>query len=138
MIKIKYDIDLMKFISIFETLTRTNVKDCIAGDPLIFVVNQGDIAKAIGKNASNIRRVEGIIKKSVKVVEFNDDVCEFVRNVIAPLRVAEVSKEENKIMIKDPNTKTKGMIIGRDSSNLKKTKDIVSRYFQIEDIVIVR
>ena len=136
MIKIKYDIDLMKFISLFESISRVNVKDCISGEPLIFVVNQGDIARAIGKNASNIRRVENLLKKKIKVVEFNDDVCEFVRNLIAPLKVAEVSKDENKIMIKDPDTKTKGMIIGRDSTNLKKTKDIVLRYFQVEDILV--
>jgi N utilization substance protein A len=134
--KIKYDIDLMKFISMFENITHVSPKDCISGDPLIFVVNRGDIAKAIGKNASNIHRIEGLLKKRVKIIEFNDDICMFIRNVISPLKVAEVSKEENKITIKDPDMKTKGMIIGRDSTNLNKTKEIVSRYFEFEEIVV--
>lgn len=134
--KIKYDIDLMKFISMFEAITNVSPKDCISGEPLIFVVNRGDIAKAIGKNASNIHRIENLLKKKVKIIEFNDDICMFVRNVIAPLKVAEVTKDENKITIKDNDIKTKGMIIGRDSTNLKKTKEIVSRYFEFEDIVV--
>ena len=134
--KIKYDIDPMKFMAMFESLTHISPKDCISGEPLIFVVNRGDIARAIGKNASNIHRLEGMLKKRVKIIEFNDDVCMFIRNVIAPLKVAEVSLEENKITIKDPDTKVKGMIIGRDSTNLNKTKEIVSRYFEFEDIVV--
>jgi N utilization substance protein A len=123
-------------MSIFETVTSVSPKDCISGEPLIFVVNQGDIAKSIGKNASNIHRIENVIKKKVKIVEFNDDICMFIRNFIAPLKVAEVTREENKITIKDNDVKVKGMIIGRDATNLKKLKEIVSRYFEFEDIFV--
>jgi N utilization substance protein A len=134
--KIKYDIDLMKYMALFESITHVTPKDCVSGEPLLFVVNQGDIARSIGKNASNLRHIEGLLKRKVKIVEFNDDICAFIRNFIAPLQVAEVVKEENKIFIKDKDMKTKGIIIGRDSSNLKKLKDLVSRYFEFEDIFV--
>lgn len=136
MMKIKYDINLMKFISLFETLSGAKVKDCISGEPLIFVVEQGEIAKAIGKNASTLHRIENVLKKKVKIVEFNDDVTLFVKNLISPLKVSDI-KEENKIItIRDSDTKTKGILIGRDSKNLNKYKDIVSRYFDIADILV--
>ena len=39
--KIKYDLTLMKYISFFESLTNTGVKDCISIDEqLIFVVDE--------------------------------------------------------------------------------------------------
>jgi len=137
MTRIKYDINLMKFISFFENLTRSKVKDCIdSGSSLIFVVQKGEIGKAIGKNASNIKKIENLLKRKVRVIEFDEDVAKFVRNVLAPIKVDEVELVDSKVVIRDPNMKTKGMIIGRDASNLKKHKEIVSRYFPIEDIVV--
>jgi transcription termination/antitermination protein NusA len=139
MTRIKYDINLMKFISFFENLTRSKVKDCIdSGSSLIYVVQKGEIGKAIGKNASNIKKVENMLKRKVRVIEFNEDVAKFVRNVLAPIKVEEVELVDSKVVIRDPNMKIKGMIIGRDASNLKKHKEIVSRYFPIEDIVVER
>ncbi len=139
MTKIKYDINLMKFISFFETSTRAKVKDCIdSGSSLIFVVQKGEIGKAIGKNASNIKRIENMLKRKVRIIEFDEDVCKFVRNVLAPLKVEEVELVDTKVVIRDNNMKTKGMIIGRDASNLQKHKEIVTRYFPIEDIVVER
>ena len=135
--KIKFDINLMKFISLFETLTRAKVKDCIEGNTLIFVVKQGEIAKAIGKKASNIYKIEKVLKRKIKVVEFSDDVTIFVKNLIAPLKVEDISEEEGVIIITDPDKKKKGMIIGRDAINLRNNEKIVSRYFEVKEIKVV-
>ncbi len=136
MTKIKYDINLIKFISLFETLTRARVKDCIDSNILMFVVKQGEIGKAIGKKASNIKKIENILKRKIKIVEFNDDVVVFVKNLIAPLKAEKITKEDNVITISDVNNQTKAKLIGRESKNLKEYKKIVSRYFDIKDIVI--
>jgi len=133
--KIKYDINLMKFISLFEQITRAKVKDCIDSLPLTFIVYPGEIAKAIGKKAVNIHKMENLLHKKIKVVEFNDDVLKFVENVIAPIKVEEVVKEGDVVIIRDHDTKKKGMIIGRDASNLNKYKDIVKRYFDVDIVV---
>ena len=136
MIRIKYDINLMKFISLFETLTRAKVKDCIEGDPLIFVVKKGEIGKAIGKKGANIRKVENLIKRKIKIIEFDEDIIVFVSNIIAPVKAEEITKKDNIIVIKDSDPKTKGKIIGRDSQNRKFCRKIVSRYFDIDDIIV--
>ena len=75
MSKIKYDINLMKYMQIFENLTRARLKDCIlTEDQLICVVEENEIGRAIGKGGSNVRRIEGILKKKIKIVEFNSDI----------------------------------------------------------------
>jgi transcription termination/antitermination protein NusA len=138
MIKIKYDINLMKYISLFENVTRSKVKDCIDNNGnLIFIVENGEIAKAIGKKAINIKKIEGLLKKKVRVIEFNEDISVFVGNLIRPLQVEDISYENGVVTITDSSNKTKGMIIGRDAVNLKKHKEIVSRYFDLEDIKVV-
>jgi transcription termination/antitermination protein NusA len=127
----------MKFISLFESLTRAKVKDCIEGNTLIFVVNHGEIAKAIGKKASNIHKIENVLKRKIKVVEFNDDITIFIKNLIAPIKVEDIQEQEGLVTITDQDKKKKGMIIGRDAINLRNYENIVSRYFTIKEIKVV-
>ena len=67
-IKIKFDIELMKFISLFEKITKINAKDCFkSGAKLVFIVNPGYIGKAIGKGGVNIKKLESLFKKKIKI-----------------------------------------------------------------------
>ncbi len=136
--KIKYDLDLMKFISLFESLTNANVKDCISNeDMLIFIVDEGQIGKAVGKNGANVKRLSSMLKKKLKVVEFNADKLQFIKNYIYPLKATDIQEENNIITISGPDTKTRGLLIGRNAKNLNDLKDIVKRFFEFEDIKVV-
>lgn len=135
--KIKYDINTIKYISLFESITRAKLKDCIANERIIFIAHENEIGKAIGKNGSNIRKIENILKKKIKVVEFNSDVLQFIRNMTYPLQIKDIKNGEGVITITGPDTKTKALLIGRDSKNLKNLKNIVKRYFPIKDIKVV-
>lgn len=137
MSKIKYNIDLMKYMQLFENLTRAKLKDCIANEHLTFIVEENEIGKAIGKKGSNVRRLEELLKKKIKIVEFNPDVKQFIRNFVMPLQVKDVTEENGIITIAGFDTKTKGLLIGRERKNLKNLKDIVGRYFKVEDIKVV-
>ncbi len=135
--KIKYDINLMKYMQLFESLTRAKLKDCIANEQLIFIVEENEIGKAIGKGGSNVKRLEGLLKKKIKIVEFNPDVKQFIRNFVMPLQVKDVNEENSVITIAGFDTKTRGLLIGRDRKNLENLKSIVKRYFEVEDIKVV-
>ena len=135
--KIKYDIDLMKYMQLFENLTRAKLKDCISNEQLIFIVEENEIGKAIGKKGSNVKRLEGLLRKKIKIVDFNPDVKQFIRNFIMPLQVNDINEENNIVTISGPDTKTKGLLIGRERRNLENLKSIVKRYFEIEDIRVV-
>lgn len=136
--KIKYNIELMEFISIFESLTRAKAKDCfMMNDRITYIVEQNEIGKAIGKGGSNIKRLEAMLKKKIRVIEFSSDVCEFIKNIIYPLRVEEIKKEGTDIIIKGQDTKTKGLLIGRDRQNINQTKSIADRFFEISAIKVV-
>jgi len=138
MIKIKYDINLMKFISLFEGITRAAVKDCFElGERLVFIVKEGNIGKALGKGGSNIKRLERMLKKKLRIIEFNDDLHQFIQNVVYPSKVKDISEEEGVITITPPDSETRGYLIGRSAVNLNITKEIVKRYFDIKDIKVV-
>jgi N utilization substance protein A len=135
--KIKYDINLMKYMQLFENLTRARLKDCISREYLIFIVEENEIGRAIGKKGSNVHRIEGLLNRKIKIVEFNPDVRRFIANFIMPLQAKEIREENNIITIVGPDTKTKGLLIGRERKNLDNLKNIVKRYFDIEDIKVI-
>ena len=134
--RIKYDSDLMKLMTLFESMTGAKVKDCIADEKLIFVMEENEMGKAIGKNGANIKRMENMLKKKIKLIEFSSDVLQFVKNVIYPIEVSGIIQEDNIIKIHGKDTSTKAMLIGRERQNINHLSDIVKRYFNIKEIKV--
>ena len=135
--RIKYDISLMKFITLFESLTQARVKDCIDHNGLLFVVEQNELGKAVGRRGVKVQEVERALQKRIKVVEFNPDLVEFVKNLIQPLQARDVQVIDEVVIITGPDTKTKGLLIGRNAQNLRFHEDVVKRYFPIKEIKVI-
>tara|TARA_B100000315_G_scaffold218087_1_gene219154 strand:- start:26 stop:412 length:387 start_codon:yes stop_codon:yes gene_type:complete len=128
----------MKYISLFESLTGANIKDCIVNDVIFFIVHENEMGKAIGKQGANIKRVENALKKKIRLAEFSSDVSQFIQNLIYPLKAKEIKEEEDGIIsIYVDDRKTKGLIIGRDRHNINSVVDIVKRHFKVEEIKVV-
>ncbi len=139
MARIKYDLALMRYMSLFERVTKTHPKDCFVSKKgvAVFIVEPGFLGKAIGKRAENVRKLGAMLRKKVKIVEFSPKPEEFVRNLVAPLEVKEVSMEDGEITIAGKDTKTKGLLMGRNLQNLRETEEIVQRFFPITQIKVV-
>ena len=128
----------MKFIALFENITRAKVKDCfVNGERLVFVVSPGFISKAIGKNGSNIKRLESMLKKKIKIVEYSEDKLRFIKNWLMPLKVTDIKEEDGIVTVTAPDTQTRGLMIGRIAQNLRGTEEVVRRYFEVKEIKIV-
>jgi len=134
--RVRYDSESMKLITLFESMTGAKIKDCISNERLVFIVEENDMGKAIGKSGANIKRIENALKRKVKLVEFSNDVLQFVRNMIHPIEALEVKNEGNIITIRGKDTGTKAMLIGRERQNLSHLSDIVKRHFDIEEIKV--
>jgi len=139
MMKIKYDLNLMKFMSFFESLTKARLKDCFIdkNSLLVFVVEENQIAKAIGKKGINVRNIKEKLNRKIKIVEFNPHLETFVANIIRPLIGKEIKVDDNVVTITGPDTKTKGLLIGRNGQNLRNYEGIVKRYFDINEIKVI-
>jgi len=136
-VKIRYDADIIRCMSLFESVTRAKLKDCISNNRLIFIVHENEIGKAIGRNGLNIRKIENMLMKKIRIVEFSPDVIQFVRNMAYPLDVKDIRAENGIITITGGDTRTKALLFGRDSRNLENMKNTVKRYFSINDIRII-
>lgn len=133
----KFNADTIGYLNLFSSLTNINAKDCFFKDSkLVFVVKEGDIGKAVGREGSNINKIKKIFKKDIKVIEFSEDITKFVRNLIYPIQAQNIYKEDETVYIEAENNITKGKIYGRNRENLKNIKEIVDKYFKIRDIKI--
>lgn len=130
----KLDIKTIGLITTFEKITRSHVKTVFTdkNNQVVFIVQEGEAGKAIGKSGVNIKRLSALMKKKVKVIEFNPDVKEFIKNCIAPLQVDAIKVEEKKVILQSTSRQTRAQIIGRDKTNLKELNQLVKKYFDDE------
>lgn len=133
-----YDVELIKIINLFENVTKARVKDAFyMKDLLTFIVFEGDMFKALGKNLENLKRIESMLKRKIKIVEYNTEMVKFITNLLYPYKVDTITVDGKIVTITDEDTKTKGLIIGAKAQNLRQYETIVKKYFDIEEIKVV-
>jgi len=137
--KTVYDVELLKLMKLFEDVTRSRLKDCFYNkEKLVFVVQEGELMRALGKDRANLKKLEEKLNKSIKIVEFNPDLLIFIKNLMYPLRILEIKEEDGIVTIRGPDTKTKGLMIGARAQNLRNYEELTKKYFDnLKEIKVV-
>lgn len=143
-VTIKITADEMGYISLFESLTGANVKDCIIEDAeekrIVFVVQPGTMGLAIGKAGSNIKRVRKVITKPIEVVEYRETPEDFIKGCLMPARVRAIkvtkAADGRKVAVVSIQPEDKGVAIGRDGRNIEKVRLLAKRYFELDNVVV--
>lgn len=132
-VMIKLDSDTIQKLAIFESITRTNLKDCIEDeDEIYFIVNSKDLGKAIGKSAINIKALEKKFRKKIILIGFEQDPKDFAINLLKPMNVKSMSIE-NEALIITIFASSKNF----PSKKVKKAKMLLTKYFNnIKNVII--
>lgn len=140
MADITFTEDTLRYISLFESITRTHVRDCMeAEDKLVFVVEPGEANRAVGKGGENVIRLKNTTGKNIQVIEYSDEPEAFIRNVFYNYNVQTVVIENRGNIIHATVTvdpAVKGRAIGKNGRNLRIARDIVSRHHNVQSINI--
>lgn len=136
--KIKYDNELIKVMSLFNSITRAKLKDYFVDETglSVFVVQEHEIGKAVGKKGANVRILEDKLNRKIKIVEFNPNLLKFVKNLVYPFKLEDVEQEGKTLKLKAGDSKTRGLLIGRSGKNLRNLEKTIKRYFDIEEVKI--
>ncbi|MDQ1282224.1 MAG: transcription termination/antitermination protein NusA [Euryarchaeota archaeon] len=132
----------IRYIALFESLTGGMARDCVVdaeNDRIIFVIKKGDMGAAIGRKGSNINRVKKSVGKQIEIVEYSDDVKEFLENLFQPAAIKNVmvvNKNNKRLAYVEVANKDKGIAIGRDGRNILKAKMLAQRHHGVDDIII--
>ena len=137
--KIKYDIQALQRMTHFEKVTHSRLKDLVETETkMFFVIENGQLRKALGPQMKNVKRLEELFKKKIKIIEFDSIVTKFVVNVLAPLKVVDIKEVDGIITITGPDQKTKGLMIGARAANLRMYESIVQKYFSdIKELKVI-
>lgn len=138
--EIRLTAESIQYIALFENMTRAKILDCIPEeDRLVYVVKQGDMGLAIGKNGENINRVKKTLDKPIELVEYSEDPVIFIKNAFGPVSVSSVNlttKNGKRLAYVEVPNKEKGLAIGRNGKNIEKVKMLARRHHTIEDVVL--
>ena len=132
--------ETIRLITLFENLTGAGVRDCLIDNEngvVYFVIDEGEVGKAIGKNGSSVKNTENLIKKDIKIFLLSDDAEKFIRNLIPQINSVRL-KTENGRNAADiwVDKRDKATVIGRDGRNLKVYRELLQRNHAINEITI--
>ena len=142
--KIKLTSDELRLMSLFQSITSATARDCILDermDRVIFIVNKGHMGLAIGKGGTTIKHLQNVVGKKVELVEYSDDACKFISNILNSDLINEIKInvriDGTKQAVVIVDAKKKGVVVGREGRNAEKARILARRYFQISNVLIV-
>ena len=127
---------VMRYINLFSKISRVNTKNCfVYNNQIYFAVPQSKVSMAIGKNASNVRKLSEILRRKIVIVEMPGEnnlnsVERFIKNVVSPI---EFNKLEIKggIAVITAGRQSKAALIGRGRIREKELGEILKDNFGI-------
>lgn len=137
---VKFDTDTIRLITFFENLTGAPVKDCLVKNEtntICFVIEEGKVGIAIGKNGASVKHAERIIGKNIKLFEYSKNISQFVKNLIPQATEIKIRDNEGEVVVDiRVEKKNRAIVIGRDGKNLRLFKELLQRNHQIHNIVV--
>ena len=140
MAEVTFDEKTIRFVALFQDVTRSTVVDCLdAEDRVIFVVKEGDIGKAIGKKGEQVAKLKRLMNKDIHIIEYSDDPGKFVANVFRNYDVKGVHIEQRGDVTHATVTvdaKKKGRAIGKEGRNLRLSRELIVRHHAIQSVSV--
>jgi len=140
MAEIAFDTETIGYIRLFEERTGARVKDCLeAEDKLVFLVEPGEIHKAVGPGGTLVDRLKGLLKKEIMVVEYSDEPATLVKNVFfaySPKSVDFQPKGKGRHVSVTVDPTWKARAIGKAGKNLKIARAILLRHTDIVSVSV--
>jgi N utilization substance protein A len=135
----RYGLEEINYINLMERVTKAKVKDCYMDRKgiLVFIINYGDAGRAIGKAGVNIKKVSALLKKTIKVIEFNPKPEIFVENLIKPFNGKVYKGENGTIFVEIKGTADKASLLGKNKKNLANLNQVMKKYFKDTEIKVV-
>lgn len=141
--KIRLTADEIRYMALFESITGVAARDCIIdnhSNKITFITNKNEAGIAVGKNGSKIKLLRKTTGRNIEIIEYADNVQDFIKNAFIPARVKEVRVVEKldnkKIAIVRVEEKDKGLAIGKGGEKVGRVRQLLKRYFDINNLII--
>ena len=133
------DMQSIRYINLFGKITRVNIQHCFHYNAnIIFVVPRQKIAKAVGEEGTNIKKLSEILNRKIKVVPLPDgreDIEKFITAIVHPIKFKSLEIKDDTVTI-NAGKQSKAALIGRNRSRLNEMEKILDSYFGIKEIKV--
>ncbi len=133
----------MKTMDIFSSITRISPKDCIIDkrlDRIIFLVKQGYVGNAIGRNGIYIKKLKTVLGKEIEIVEDDEQPERFIQNALVPASIEKVAvvkrKDKPTLAFVTIKRDQRGLAIGKEGRNIERARLLAKRHFDIENVIL--
>jgi len=134
----KLDAKTIANITLFENISGASIKDCFEEEEgLLFIVKEGNVKRALGPDNRNLRRIQSLLKKKIRIIAFSKEPEKFINNLLYPIRAEKVEIEGKTLKITASDTRSKGRIFGRSKENLRKIKEMVKKYYDLDEVDVI-
>lgn len=134
------DMKFMRYLNLFEKITRVRTQHCFDyNSTIVFLVEQRDVAKAIGEAGTNIKKLSQILERKARIIALpsgKEDIEKFITAIIFPVKFKSIEVRDDLVVI-SAGLQSRAAIIGRNKSRLNEMKRILEQYFGIKEVRIV-
>lgn len=122
----------MRYLNLFRKITGVSTKHVIKyNNMLIFCIPKQFLSKAIGKNARNLKKINSILGKRIKVIPTPKGVQhaqEFIEAIVSPVQFKDLEVKDKEIVL-TAGRQSKAALIGRNKRRLHEMQEIVEDFF---------
>lgn len=135
------DMQLMRYINLFSRTTKVSTtKVFYYNNQILFAVPKSKVSLAIGRGASNIKKMSEILRKKIRVITMPavDDVegiKKFVTDVVAPIEISGVEMKGGSIIV-NGGRQSKAALIGRNRVREKELSEVLKGFFGVSKLRI--
>ena len=129
---------LIRYLNLFEKITRVTTKNCFEyNNSIIFAVHPHLISKAIGEQGRNIKNINEILGKKVRVISLPFRGIEnFIAEIVSPVKFKGIEINDKEVII-NAGRQSKAALIGRNRAREQELEDILKKFFGIEKLKII-
>ena len=129
----------IRYINLFGRITKINTRFCFPyNETIVFCVQKPLMSKAIGERGKNIKYLNQILNKKIKVVPLPrdvNDVRDFIKAIVNPVMFKELEIKDNEIIL-NAGSQIKAALIGRNKRRLIEMQKIIKDFFAREFRII--
>lgn len=126
------DMQDLRNLNLFQRVTNIRTRFCFSyNNAIVFCVPRALVIRAVGRNGQNVKRINQILKKRVKIIPQPSGIADlenFVKNIINPVEFKEITISGNEVIL-TAGSQSKAALIGRDKRRLIEMQGIIKSFF---------
>ena len=131
------DFAAIKLMDLLASRTGARVKDCVLSESeVLLIVEPGEAGKAVGRGGANVRQLERLTRRRIRIAEYSPDVVSFIKGLVQPLELRDAAVEGDTVVLMAADSETRGLLIGRNAHRLRALEAVVQRHFPIKEIKV--